>query len=99
MNEEVKNPSAGPQVSNFCSIVRHTYKERYEMYMELSKEQLAGMLAQRDITYMPEACAECYDERDTNPTITVSASSYAGEDLRMGDKITIKSQDDFHYEK
>ena len=67
--------------------------------MELSKEQLASMLAQRDITYMPEACAECYDERYTNPTITVSASSYAGEDLRMGDKITIKSQHDFHYEK
>jgi hypothetical protein len=99
MNEEVKNPSAGPQVSNFCSIVRHTYKERYEMYMELSKEQLAGMLAERDITYMPEACTECADERDINPTITISASSYNGEDLRMGDKITIDYQHDFYYEK
>jgi hypothetical protein len=67
--------------------------------MELSKEQLAGMLAQRDITYMPEACTECADERDINPTITISASSYNGEDLRIGDKITIKSQHDFHYEK
>lgn len=99
MNEEVKNPSAGPQVSNFCSIVRHTYKERYEMYMELSKEQLAGMLAQRDITYMPEACTECDNGYETNPTITVSASSVVGAELRMGDKIIINNERDFSYEK
>ena len=30
MSEEVKNPSAGPQVSNFFSIVKRTYKERYK---------------------------------------------------------------------
>ena len=99
MNEEVKNPSAGPQVSNFCSIVRHTYKERYEMYMELSKEQLAGMLAHRDVTYMPEACTECYDGSDVNPKITVSASSFDGHEPRLGDIMTIDYTNDFHYEK
>lgn len=99
MNEETKNPSVGHHASNFCSIVRQTYEERYNMYMQASKEQLASMLAQRDITYMPDACTECADELDTNPIITVSASSHAGKDIRMGDKITIEYKHDFYYEK
>lgn len=99
MNEEVKTPSAGPQVSSLYSIVRRTYKERYETYMELSKEQLAGMLAERDIIHMPEACAECDYGYETNPTITVSVSSAVGAELRTGDKIIINNERDFSYEK
>lgn len=99
MSEESKNPSAGCQTSNFCSIVRHTYEERYNMYMSVPKEQLASMLAQRDIIDMPEACTECDKDYSTNPTITISASSLDSGDIRLGDKIMIDYQHDFFYEK
>ena len=49
---------AGCQSTKFCQTVPQTYEQRYNMYMQASKEQLASMLAQRDMHDIPEACAE-----------------------------------------
>ena len=39
-------------------VVRQTWQERYDMYMQLPKEQLAIMLAEQSKWLFPDSCAE-----------------------------------------
>lgn len=39
-------------------VVRQTWQERYDMYMQLPKEQLATMLAEQSKWLFPDSCAE-----------------------------------------
>ena len=44
-------------------IVRQTWQERYDMYMQLPKEQLAIMLAEQSKWLFPNSCTECVPEK------------------------------------
>ena len=39
--------------------MRQTWKERYDMYMSLEKEQLAAILAEQSKYVFPDSCVEC----------------------------------------
>ena len=51
-------------------IVRKTWKERYDMYMQHTKEELASMLAERDKYTSPDACKEFEKEIKSKITVT-----------------------------
>ena len=50
--------------------VRLTWKERYDMYMQHTKEELASMLAERDKYTSPDACKEFEKEIKSKITVT-----------------------------
>lgn len=74
-----QNPGVGCQNINFIQTIPQTYEQRYNEYMQLSKEQLASMLAQRDITDMPDACTECIDNtKAASETYSASTVDFGG---------------------
>lgn len=38
--------------------IKQTWEERYDMYMRLSKEELASILAEQDRYLFPEGCTD-----------------------------------------
>jgi hypothetical protein len=63
---------------NCVQIVPQTWKQRYEMYMKRSKEELASMMAERDKITFPDACSECQMNNHTTMTTNVAYSSDLG---------------------
>ena len=49
-------------------IVRQTWQERYDMYMQHTKEELASMLAEQAKYINRESCAEFADDDRVNST-------------------------------
>ncbi|MEE3309629.1 hypothetical protein [Sharpea azabuensis] len=51
--------------------VRQTWQERYNMYMQHTKEELASMLAEQAKYISPDSCKEF--EQDVESTLTVTS--------------------------
>ncbi len=51
--------------------VRQTWQERYNMYMQHTKEELASMLAEQAKYISPDSCKEF--EQDIESTLTVTS--------------------------
>lgn len=59
-------------------IVRQTWQERYDMYMQCTKEQLASMLAEQTKYLCPEQCAEFAPVQQGPVNIEFTTISYEG---------------------
>lgn len=59
-------------------IVRQTWQERYNMYMQCTKEQLASMLAEQTKYICPEQCAEFAPMQDAPIDMAFYTVSYEG---------------------
>ena len=55
-------------------VVRQTWQERYDMYMQHTKEELASMLAEQAKYISPDSCKELEEKVESTPTAT-SAST------------------------
>ena len=55
---------------DMIQVVRQTWHERYNMYMQHTKEELASMLAERDKYTSPDACKEFEKEIQSKMTTT-----------------------------
>ena len=49
-------------------VVKQTWQERYDMYMELTKEQMAAILAEQSKYLFPDSCVECTPIEQINTT-------------------------------
>ena len=59
-------------------IVRQTWQERYNIYMQCTKEQLASMLAEQTKYICPEQCAEFEPIPQTPINMEFYSVSYEG---------------------
>ena len=55
-------------------IVRQTWQERYDMYMQHTKEELASMLAEQAKYVSPDSCKEFEKEVETTMTSTSTST-------------------------
>ena len=62
---------------SYAQIVRHTWQERFDMYMKCSKKKLASMMAERDKYMFPELCKEFESKTDegTSSQTTYTATT------------------------
>lgn len=54
-------------------IVRQTWQERFDMYMQHTKEELASMLAEQAKYISPDSCKEF--ENEVESTLTTTSAS------------------------